>query len=136
MERRELVSWNQDREGHEVWLNIWDKPLHSLVIQLIFAIHLGNALHILNQMTDTQMISFTLHRLKYSSLLLAAFPSLLRKYIKVHIGHWSSNQCSLQNYFTSSMNISTFKFVALWICLPMLHDYGTLRSCAVIDEST
>jgi nucleolar complex protein 2 len=49
--------------------------------------YLGNALHILNQMTDTQMISFTLHRLKYSSLLLAAFPSLLRKYIKVRIGH-------------------------------------------------
>jgi nucleolar complex protein 2 len=49
--------------------------------------YLGNALHILNQMTDTQMISFTLHRLKYSSLLLAAFPSLLRKYIKVQIGH-------------------------------------------------
>lgn len=49
--------------------------------------YLGNALHILNQMTDSQMISFTLHRLKYSSLLLAAFPSLLRKYIKVQISH-------------------------------------------------
>lgn len=45
--------------------------------------YLGNALHVLNQMTDTEMISFTLHRLKYSSLFLAAFPSLLRKYIKV-----------------------------------------------------
>lgn len=45
--------------------------------------YLGNALHILNQMTDTEMISFTLRRLKYSLLFLAAFPSLLRKYIKV-----------------------------------------------------
>lgn len=45
--------------------------------------YLGNALHVLNQMTDTEMISFTLRRLKYSSVLLAAFPSLLRKYIKV-----------------------------------------------------
>jgi len=59
--------------------------------------YLGNALHILNQMTDSQMISFTLHRLKYSSLLLAAFPSLLRKYIKVQIVHWSPHHCSLQN---------------------------------------
>lgn len=45
--------------------------------------YLGNALHILNQMTDTEMVSFTLRRLKYSSIFLAAFPSLLRKYIKV-----------------------------------------------------
>ena len=47
--------------------------------------YLGNALHVLNQMTDTEMISFTLRRLKYSSIFLAAFPSLLRKYIKVCI---------------------------------------------------
>ncbi|GAU14818.1 hypothetical protein TSUD_50300 [Trifolium subterraneum] len=52
--------------------------------------YLGNALHILNQMTDSQMISFTIHRLKYSSLLLAAFPSLLRKYIKVALHFWGT----------------------------------------------
>ena len=40
-------------------------------------------LHVLNQMTDTKMISFTLRRLQYSSVFLAAFPSLLRRYIKV-----------------------------------------------------
>lgn len=45
--------------------------------------YLGNALHVLNQMTDTEMISFTLRRLKYSSMFLTAFPSLLRKYVKV-----------------------------------------------------
>ncbi|GAY49954.1 hypothetical protein CUMW_123040 [Citrus unshiu] len=44
--------------------------------------YLGNSLHVLNQMTDTEMISFTLRRLKFSSLFLAAFPSLLRKYVK------------------------------------------------------
>lgn len=45
--------------------------------------YLGNALHVLRQMTDTEMISFTLRRLQYSSIFLAAFPVLLRKYIKV-----------------------------------------------------
>ena len=45
--------------------------------------YLGNALYVLNQMTDTQMISFTLRRLKFSSVLLVAFPALLQKYIKV-----------------------------------------------------
>ncbi|XP_023742150.1 nucleolar complex-associated protein 2 [Lactuca sativa] len=52
--------------------------------------YLGNALHVLNQMTDTDMIAFTLRRLKYSSLFLAAFPSLLRKYIKVVLHFWGT----------------------------------------------
>ncbi|XP_038709841.1 nucleolar complex protein 2 homolog [Tripterygium wilfordii] len=52
--------------------------------------YLGNALHVLNQMTDTEMISFTLRRLKYSSIFLAAFPSLLRKYIKVVLHYWGT----------------------------------------------
>lgn len=52
--------------------------------------YLGNALHVLNQMTDTEMISFTLRRLKYSSVFLAAFPSLLRKYIKVALHFWGT----------------------------------------------
>ncbi|CAL0316285.1 unnamed protein product [Lupinus luteus] len=52
--------------------------------------YLGNALHVLNQMTDTEMISYTLRRLKYSSLFLAAFPSLLRRYIKVALHFWGT----------------------------------------------
>lgn len=52
--------------------------------------YLGNSLHVLNQMTDAQMISFTLRRLKYSSLFLAAFPALLRKYIKVALHFWGA----------------------------------------------
>ncbi|CAN1253371.1 Nucleolar complex-associated protein 2, partial [Linum perenne] len=52
--------------------------------------YLGNALHVLNQMTDPQMVSFTLRRLQYSSLLLAAFPSLLRKYVKVALHFWGT----------------------------------------------
>ncbi|KAJ4980745.1 hypothetical protein NE237_031582 [Protea cynaroides] len=52
--------------------------------------YLGNALHVLNQMTDTEMISFTLRRLRYSSVFLAAFPSFLRKYIKVTLHFWGT----------------------------------------------
>ncbi|XVF41746.1 hypothetical protein PTKIN_Ptkin01aG0304900 [Pterospermum kingtungense] len=52
--------------------------------------YLGNALHVLNQMTDTKMISFTLRRLQYSSVFLVAFPSLLRKYIKVALHFWGT----------------------------------------------
>ncbi|XP_044483446.1 nucleolar complex protein 2 homolog [Mangifera indica] len=52
--------------------------------------YLGNSLHVLNQMTDAEMISFTLRRLKYSSLFLVAFPSLLRKYVKVALHFWGT----------------------------------------------
>lgn len=52
--------------------------------------YLANALHVLNQMTDTEMISFTLRRLRYSSIFLAAFPSLLRRYIKVTLHFWGT----------------------------------------------
>lgn len=52
--------------------------------------YLGNALHVLNQMTDSQMISFTLRRLRCSAIFLAAFPSLLRKFIKVAIHFWGT----------------------------------------------
>lgn len=52
--------------------------------------YLGNALHVLNQMTDTEMISFTLRRLRFSSVFLAAFPVLLRKYIKVLLHFWGT----------------------------------------------
>ncbi|KAE8687266.1 Nucleolar complex protein 2-like protein [Hibiscus syriacus] len=57
--------------------------------------YLGNALHVLNQMTDTTMISFTLRRLQYSSVFLAAFPSLLRKYIKVALHFWGTGSDAL-----------------------------------------
>ncbi|OMO74436.1 Nucleolar complex protein 2 [Corchorus capsularis] len=62
---------------------------------LLLKSYLGNALHVLNQMTDTEMISFTLNRLQCSSVFLAAFPSLLRKYIKVALHFWGTGSGAL-----------------------------------------
>mgnify|MGYP000733494094 FL=1 len=45
--------------------------------------YLGNTLHILTQMTDNQMISFTLKRLKASTSFMGALPRFARKYLKV-----------------------------------------------------
>ena len=50
---------------------------------LLVKSYLGNALHTMNQMTDNEMIAFVLTRLTYSSVFLAAFPALLKKYTKV-----------------------------------------------------
>eukprot|EP00963_Diacronema_lutheri_P008347 scaffold741_cov336-Pavlova_lutheri.AAC.58 len=44
--------------------------------------YLGNSLHILNRMTDSQMISFTLRQLKPSVFLLNAFEKFQRKFLK------------------------------------------------------
>lgn len=45
--------------------------------------YLANSHHILTQMSDNQMIGFTLRRVKASVLFLAAFPKLARLYLKV-----------------------------------------------------
>uniref|UniRef100_A0A1D1XP02 Nucleolar complex protein 2 n=1 Tax=Anthurium amnicola TaxID=1678845 RepID=A0A1D1XP02_9ARAE len=58
--------------------------------------YLGNALDVLNQMTDEQMVSFTIKRIKSSAVFLAAFPILLRKYIKVLIHFWGTGGGALQ----------------------------------------
>ncbi|ESQ50632.1 hypothetical protein EUTSA_v10022567mg [Eutrema salsugineum] len=57
--------------------------------------YLGNSLHVLNQMTDTGMITFTLRRLKHSSVFLSAFPSLSRKYIKVALHFWGTGTSAI-----------------------------------------
>ncbi|CAN6471429.1 unnamed protein product [Victoria cruziana] len=57
--------------------------------------YLGNTLHVLQQMTDTEMISFTLQRLRSSAIFLVAFPSLLRRYIKVSLHFWGTGKGAL-----------------------------------------
>ncbi|KAH9307991.1 hypothetical protein KI387_035902, partial [Taxus chinensis] len=57
--------------------------------------YLSNALHVLNQMTDNQMISFTIRRLRSSIIFLAVFPTLLRKYVKAALHFWGSGEGAL-----------------------------------------
>jgi nucleolar complex protein 2 len=47
-------------------------------------VYLGNALHMITEMTDEQMIAFTIDRVIASDVFLVAFHSLLRKYVKVY----------------------------------------------------
>ncbi|KAG6554456.1 hypothetical protein Mapa_003834 [Marchantia paleacea] len=57
--------------------------------------YLGNVLHILNQMTDNEMISFTLRKLKVSVPFLVAFPRLSLKFLKVALHFWGSGEGAL-----------------------------------------
>ncbi|GAQ82293.1 hypothetical protein KFL_001060260 [Klebsormidium nitens] len=58
--------------------------------------YLGNALHVLNQMTDTAMIAFTLRRLKASVALLSPFPKFSKKYLKLVLHFWAGSEDSLR----------------------------------------
>ncbi|XP_057830087.2 nucleolar complex-associated protein 2 isoform X1 [Cryptomeria japonica] len=57
--------------------------------------YLSNSLHVLNQMTDNRMISFTIRRLRSSIIFLAVFPTLLRKYVKAALHFWGSGEGAL-----------------------------------------
>ncbi|KHN30182.1 Nucleolar complex protein 2 like [Glycine soja] len=87
--------------------------------------YLGNALHVLNQMTDTEMISFTLRRLKYSLLFLAAFPSLLRKYIKEGRDPPQPQLFSLPSLQMLIYILGHVTYLVHWFCQVVLHFWGT-----------
>lgn len=55
----------------------------------LMRVYLVNALHMITEMTDEQMIAFTVHRVRASAVFLAAFPSLLRKYVKALLHTWA-----------------------------------------------
>ncbi|XP_051188509.1 nucleolar complex protein 2 homolog [Lolium perenne] len=55
----------------------------------LMRVYLANALHMITEMTDEQMIAFTIHRVRASAVFLAAFPSLLRKYVKALLHSWA-----------------------------------------------
>ncbi|XP_024538947.1 nucleolar complex protein 2 homolog [Selaginella moellendorffii] len=81
--------------------------------------YLASALHVLNQMTDNRMISFTLRRLRPSIVVLGEFPALGRKFLKAAFHFWSTGEQSLS-------------FVAFSCIRDMAMQLGTdcLESCS------
>uniref|UniRef100_A0A452YI81 Nucleolar complex protein 2-like protein n=1 Tax=Aegilops tauschii subsp. strangulata TaxID=200361 RepID=A0A452YI81_AEGTS len=55
----------------------------------LMRVYLVNAFHMITEMTDDQMIAFTILRVRASAVFLAAFPSLLRKYVKTLLYTWA-----------------------------------------------
>lgn len=108
---RKLLRFPEDTRGtKETILDLMNTRPWKNYNHLVKS-YLGNSLHVLNQMTDTEMITYTLRRLKHSSVFLAAFPSLLRKYIKVC---WSKIVfCSCFFYMVLSLLTSLLLFFQL-----------------------
>ncbi|XP_015697467.1 nucleolar complex protein 2 homolog [Oryza brachyantha] len=55
----------------------------------LMRLYLINALHMITELTDEQMIAFTVHRVRASAVFLTAFPALQRKYVKALLHTWS-----------------------------------------------
>ncbi|XP_074303175.1 nucleolar complex-associated protein 2-like [Silene latifolia] len=86
---RKLMNLPSYGGKKEMVLNVKDTKPWKKYNHMIKS-YLGNSLHALNRMTDAKEISFTLRRLKHSTLFMAAFPTLLRKFIKVAIHFWGT----------------------------------------------
>ncbi|XP_058071733.1 protein REBELOTE isoform X2 [Magnolia sinica] len=63
--------------------------------------YLRNALYLLNQVTDHQILDFTLSRLRTSIIFFIAFPSLRQRLIKVSVHLWATGggSLSLSSFF-------------------------------------
>ncbi|CAA6655695.1 unnamed protein product [Spirodela intermedia] len=92
---RELLKFPTSGGKRETVLDLMHTKLWKKYGNLV-KLYLGNTLHVLNQMTDEEMISFTLKRIKCSAVFLAAFPVLLRKFIKVALHFWGTGGGGLQ----------------------------------------
>ncbi|GFP94401.1 nucleolar complex protein 2 homolog [Phtheirospermum japonicum] len=97
--------------------------------------YLGNALHVLNQMTDNEMIAFMLRRLKYSSVFLAAFPALLRKYTKVALHFWGTGSGALPVHIQFLGNCFT-EVLRVDMASAYQHAFVYIRQLAMILKET
>lgn len=54
--------------------------------------YLGNSLHLLGQMTEAAMLTFTLKRLRASVPLLGSFEAFTKKYLKAALDLWGASE--------------------------------------------
>lgn len=70
------------------------KPIWETVGPLVKS-YLKSCINILNQVTDSKLLDFVLSRLKASVVFFAAFPSLIRRLIKISTHLWVTGEDSL-----------------------------------------
>lgn len=90
---RKLLG-KEGKNEKEISVSELEKCTRWKKVEPLIKSYLGNTLHILNQMTDNQMIAFTLRRLKASVCFLAALPRFTRKYLKVALHFWGRGEGS------------------------------------------
>lgn len=88
---RSMLKMPSSNSKKEVILEVKNTSKWEAAKPLIKS-YLGSTLFLLHQMTDSEILAFALDRLRASLVFFAAFPSLLRKLIKVTVHLWASGE--------------------------------------------
>ncbi|KAG5557136.1 hypothetical protein RHGRI_007416 [Rhododendron griersonianum] len=88
---RGLLKIPSSSNKKEILLELKDAPRWKRLRPLIKS-YLRSTLFLLNQLTDSEILAFSLSRLKASMIFFSAFPSLLNRLIKVAVQFWVSGE--------------------------------------------
>ncbi|XP_058224317.1 protein REBELOTE isoform X4 [Rhododendron vialii] len=88
---RGLLKIPSSSNKKEILLELKDTPRWKRLRPLIKS-YLRSTLFLLNQLTDSEILAFSLSRLKASMIFFSAFPSLLNRLIKVAVQFWVSGE--------------------------------------------
>ncbi|KAK7266162.1 hypothetical protein RIF29_18804 [Crotalaria pallida] len=69
-----------------------------LSLRLLIKSYLRSTLFLLNQVTDTEILTFSICRLRASIIFLAPFPSLLHRLLKISVHLWATGDQSLSSH--------------------------------------
>ncbi|CAI7917008.1 unnamed protein product [Closterium sp. NIES-54] len=91
----EADAWGRGSAGVDSMEKPWEaSPRWSKVSQIVRN-YLSTAVHLLSTMADSRLLTFALRCLKPSMPLLASFPIIGKKLVRITIHHWGSGEGSL-----------------------------------------
>ncbi|KEH25665.1 putative nucleolar complex protein [Medicago truncatula] len=94
---RMLLSIPSSSSKKEAVLDLKNKA-KWLSLRPLIKSYLRNTVFLLNQITDSEILSFSICRLRASMIFLAAFPSLLHKLVKICVDLWVTGDTSLSSH--------------------------------------
>ncbi|KAJ7970410.1 nucleolar complex protein 2-like [Quillaja saponaria] len=91
---RHLLGISNSSLRKEMILGLKNMPKWVTLRPLIKS-YLRSTLFLLNQVTDSEMLTFTISRLRSSIIIFGTFPSLLRRLLKIAVHLWETGEGSL-----------------------------------------
>ncbi|KAL6846905.1 hypothetical protein ACP4OV_022758 [Aristida adscensionis] len=99
--------------------------------------YLRNSLDLLNQLTDNKILTFVLTRLRASSVLFSAYPSLSSRLLKILVRLWATGDQSLSlSAFLMIREVASLLPDCLDICLTKAYNTFLASSKLVNDRNT
>ncbi|XP_077245498.1 noc2p family [Tasmannia lanceolata] len=104
------------------------------IVRPLIKSYLRSTLYLLNQVTDHHILDFTLSRLRASVIFFAAFPSLLRRLVKVAVHLWvaGGETLSVSSFFIIQDMAVQLKAECLDTCLVKSYK-AFIANCKFVD---